>query len=508
LVTAMQMKALEQKAIEEYGIDSMLLMENAARSFCDILERETGSVKQRKILVCCGPGNNGGDGFAIGRHLHNRGALVTIGMGCEASQLKGDARKNYDIVTHMGLAVAIPQAIAGQEFDIGIDAIFGTGFHGEPQGVYAELISCLQRQADYIAAVDMPSGTSADSGQVAMCSVEAQLTVTFGLAKVGQFLYPAKEQVGKLYVTDISLPAELINSYPAKFHTMDQELASFLPEREENTHKGSFGKVLILGGSLGMSGACAMAAEAVLRCGAGMVTAAVPSAIQNVMATMLREMMTLPLPMGDEGLSKQATAMVTDKLQKQDVLLAGCGLGREMGTRDVFLSVVEACSKPMVIDADGINYLQGHIHIIQNKAQTPILTPHLMEFSGLSGYSLSEVLANRLSIAVNFATKHQIILVLKSADTIVAHPNGHAYVCSRSNSGMATAGSGDVLSGIIASLLAQGMTPGHAANLGVYIHSQAGWLARENLGAHGMLASDMIAQLSATMMWLTESKGQ
>ncbi len=493
LVTSSQMKALEQEAMR-LGIDGLLLMENAARSFCDALEKEAGGVCNKTVLVCCGPGNNGGDGFAIGRHLHNRSARVTLATAFVPARLKGDAKKNYEIASNMELAMVLPEDLADQKFDIAVDALFGTGFHGEPEGDAARLISYMNRNASFVAAVDMPSGASADDGKVAGLCVQAHLTVTFGLAKPGQFLYPAKDFVGKLTVTDISIPLSLLSS-KSGFNALDASCMKRLPERPENSHKGSFGKVLLLAGSPGMSGACAMAAEAVLRSGAGMVTAAVSKTVADTVARLFREMMVLSLPAEGDQLLKTAAGMVLEKLKNQDVLLAGCGLGTAEGTKKVLLSVIKDCDKPLVLDADGINLLKGNINIIKNKAVPVVLTPHPLEFSRISGHSMEYLRENRLSAATEFAKSYGVVLVLKGADTLVAHPDGRLSICAQSNSGLATAGSGDVLSGVIAALLAQGATPDVAADLGVYLHSRAGLLARDGKGAHGMIAGDILAAL-------------
>ncbi|MGN1058839.1 MAG: NAD(P)H-hydrate dehydratase [Clostridia bacterium] len=495
LLTAAQMRELEQLAIREYGIDSLLLMENAARSFCDVLEAETGSVRDKEIAVFCGPGNNGGDGLAISRHLYNRGAAVTIAAGFDPSALKNDTKKNFDIITRMGLPVLSAAQLQGRRFAIAVDALFGTGFHGEPEGDMRTLIETVNQSGGLIAAVDMPSGTSADDGSAASCCVQADLTVTFGMAKLGQFLYPAKDMAGKVITTDISIPMPVASAFPTPYRTLDAGLAGRLPHRAENAHKGSFGKVLVMAGSPGMSGACAMAAAAVLKTGAGMVTAAVPRPIMETVAASFREMMTLPLPFEGDQLAKTAAGVVLEKLKNQDVLLAGCGLGAAEGTKKALLSVVGSCDKPMVLDADGINLLKGNINIIKNKTAPVILTPHPLEFSRISGHSAEYIRENRVPAAVDFAKTYKVVLVLKGADTVVAHPDGSVYICTQSNSGLATAGSGDVLSGVIASLLAQGAAPGDAANLGVYIHSQAGLAARKRLGAYGMTAGDVLDAL-------------
>lgn len=495
LLTASQMRELEQLAIQEYGIDSLILMENAARSFCDVLEQETGPSAGKSIAVFCGKGNNGGDGFAISRHLYNRGANVTVVAGFKPEELKQDAKKNFEIITRMGLTVLPLSKIKTRRFDLMVDALFGTGFSGEPTGACAEMIAAINAGGCPVIAVDMPSGADASSGSVAGACVNAHVTVTFAVAKPGQFLYPAKADCGKVVVTDISIPRHLTMSFPSAYHTLDASLASRLPRRNENSHKGTFGKVLVFAGSVGMSGACVMAATAAMKTGAGMVTAAVPRALIDVLGSHFTEVMTLPLPTEGEALAKTAAGIIEEKLKTQNVLLAGCGLGTADATKKTLLSVISACDKPIVLDADGINMLKGHIHVIKNKAVPAVLTPHPLEFSRISGHSMEYIQKDRPGAARDFAKEFGVVLVLKGADTVVAHPDGRIYICPQSNSGLAKAGSGDVLSGVIASLLAQGASPETAANLGVYLHSRAGMLARKLHGPYSMTASDLLAAL-------------
>lgn len=489
LVTAGEMTALEQIAIQEYGIDGLLLMENAARSFCDALETEWGNFQNKQIAVFCGKGNNGGDGFAISRHLANRGANITVIIGFDPAELKADAKKNFDIIKKMQLPIIPFSEHSENRYDIVIDALLGTGFHGVAAGNMAQMIEAINAMGERVASVDVPSGASCSDGKVCGPCVKADVTVTFCLAKPGHYLYPAKEYCGKVVVTDISIPKSVVNDFPAMAHTLDETLAEELPPRKENAHKGSFGRVLVFAGSKGMKGAAIMATTAVLKIGAGMVTAAVPNELCDLFASQFPEAMTLPLP------AENTTAFILEKLSTQNVFLAGCGLGSLEETQNTMRLVALGCEKPMVIDADGINALAGHIHIIKNKTVPAVITPHPLEFSRISGLSVEYIQKNRLEVAQNFAKENGVILVLKGADTVVALPDGKTYIATQSNSGLAKAGSGDVLAGVIAALIAQGATPESAAKLGVYIHSRAGILAREKLGAYGMTASDVLSLL-------------
>ncbi len=503
LLTAMQMTELEQLAIQEYGIDSLLLMENAARGFCDVLEAEFGACKGKNIYVFCGKGNNGGDGFAISRHLYNRGARVVVVPGFEPASLKKDAKKNFDIITRMGIPVRPLSELSANTCDLIVDALLGTGLSGEPKEETKVLIDTINQSAVPVISVDMPSGGDASFGQVSGACVQADVTVTFGSCKPGQFLYPAKKFCGKVLTADISIPRHLLLDFPTPYHLMGKHLAKKLPQRKENSHKGSFGKLLVFAGSTGMSGASVMAASAAMKSGAGMVTVAAPKNLMNVLDSHFTEIMTLPLPTDGDVLAQSAAGILDEKLKSQDVLLAGCGIGTSDIAKKTLLALVKSCQKPMVIDADGINALKEHIDVAKDKSIPAILTPHPLEFSRISGYSLEKIQENRLEIARDFAKKYKVVLVLKGADTVVAFPDGTAYLCPQSNSGLAKAGSGDVLSGVIAALLAQGASPENAAVLGVYLHSLAGIIARSELGAYGMTATDVISALPKAFLEMT-----
>lgn len=491
LVTATQMQELEQITFSEYGFSGLVMMENAAQGFCDKLEQVKGAVKGKKINIFCGSGNNGGDGFAIARLLLVRGALPTVFISFDAGKLKKDARTNYDAAVRFGVPVSEFSSLAGT-CDIIVDALFGTGFHGEIEGAEAEMVRRMNESSAFVAAVDMPSGASAEDGTAAKNCVWADLTVTFGAAKLGQFLYPAKQYVGRLEISEISIPPKIWEEYKCSYFTLDEEIFKRLPRRVCDGHKGSFGKCLIFAGSKGMCGAAVMASQAVMRSGAGMATLAVPKNISDIAAAKLTEVMTLALPTDGETVEKSALKMLTEKLAQQDVLLLGCGLGGGENIKYLVNSLVSESKKPMVIDADGINALKGNINILKSKKAPAVLTPHPMEFSRISGHSMEYIRTNRVSAARSFAKEYDVTLVLKGADSLVACPDGRVYVNTISNSGMATAGSGDVLSGIIAGLAAQGASLADSACIGVHLHTLAGNLAKEKLGEYGMTAVDIL----------------
>ena len=487
LVNVAQMRELERIAIEEYDVPSLLLMENAASGFVSALIKEYGSISGKKIHVFCGRGNNGGDGFAIARMLKNMGAHVFVTLLCEENQVAGDAKVNMEIAKKM--QIPFVESCLCMASDIIVDAIFGTGFHGETEGAYQEAIGYINESEAYVAAVDIPSGVSADTGHAAKTSVFADLCVTFAAAKTGHLLFPGKAHFKKLIKTDISVPQTVINDFDSGYDMIDASCFRLIPKRPEFSHKGSFGKVLAYVGSRGMCGAACLSAGAVLKSGAGMATAAVPEDILDTVAAKLTAVMTCPLPH-----SKMADTLL-QKSESRDVLLMGCGIGTSPEAKDTVCRMLTECTLPTVLDADGLNAISDCPALLKQKNGNLILTPHIVEFSRISGLSVAEIQSSPIEHARKFATEYGVTLILKDAVTVVAAKDGHVYISAGSNSGMATAGSGDVLSGIVSGLLAQGATAEDAAVCGVYLHLAAGRLARESKGPHGMTAEDILEML-------------
>ncbi len=491
LVTVSQMRELERIAIAEYGVPSALLMENAAAGFINALKEEVGSLSGKKIQVVLGKGNNAGDGLAIARMAHNAGAFVTLTPLFDVSLFSGDAKTNYEIVKKMGLKATPVEDCLSK--DIVVDAIFGTGFSGEVTGSIKDAICKINESEAYVASVDIPSGVNADTGSVLGVCVEADLCVTFLALKPGHLLFPGKAHSKKLIKTDISVPRQVINETAAGYDVIDHSVLLRLPKRNANSHKGSFGKALAFVGAEGMSGAAVLSTSSILKSGAGMVCAAIPESIAYAFSTELITATTLPIP--SETSAEDATKLLLFKLSSQDVLLAGCGLGTHARTKEILYRLIKTSEKPMVLDADALNLVAENIDILNEKKCDMILTPHVLEFSRLSGLTVQEIKENTLSVAKAFATKYNVTLVLKDAVTVVATKEGALFISTASNSGMATAGSGDVLAGIITALLAQGAKKENAAVLGVYLHLAAGELARREKGEYAMTAEDILAYL-------------
>ena len=466
-----QMIELEKKAIEEFKIPSVVLMENAAMGFVRALKQEYGETKNKKICILCGKGNNAGDGYAIARLLFFGGAQVSILPVFDEKSLTGDALTNATAAKNMGISFINELHC---EYDIIIDAIFGTGFHGNVDESVKEIIEKANSSNAYVASVDVPSGVSleADTGET---FIKCDLCVTFGYAKFGQFTGLAQGSFKKLVVAPISIP-QPESSYPI----ITKDTYSLLPERASISHKGTFGKVLAYVGSCGMAGAAVLSGGAVLKSGAGMLTLAVPDSIIPTIVHELPSAMTLPVEDGTD---------ITQKAHGMDALLMGCGLGTSERTKEAVFSLIN-CGKPSVIDADGLNILSQNIDIIKDKSV--ILTPHIAEFSRLCGVSVADITKNPVKHLSNFCSRFSVCVVLKDAVTLICDKGESFAVCHAPNSGMATAGSGDVLAGIITAMLSQGLSPFAAACAGVYVHSAAGKLAKEKLGEAGMLSSDIL----------------
>ncbi|HFQ80133.1 MAG TPA: NAD(P)H-hydrate dehydratase [Desulfobacterales bacterium] len=495
LAAAEVMRRLDAAAINDYGIPGIVLMENAGRSTVDIIQAHYGPLNGKKITVVTGPGNNGGDGLVIARYLHQLGAVPRVFMLVPAAKMTGDAALNLSIVRK--LPIELRQVAddlselkaALRESKLVVDAIFGTGLRREVGGRFAAVIGLLNNSRLPVTAVDIPSGLNSDNGQVMGAGIKAALTVTYGLAKPGQIIYPGADLIGRLEVVDIGIPPEVVEGAGINLELLRQpEVSALLHERPANSHKGSFGHLLVLAGSHGKTGAAILCAQGALRAGTGLVTMGSPRALNTIYETRLAEAMTFPLS-GDNFLTMDDYPAILQALSGKKAVVLGPGLGQDTTTRDLVVKLYNELEIPMLIDADGLNCLKDDL---RPRAGGPwrVLTPHPGEMARLTGMSSRDIQTRRLETALSFARRQGVILVLKGAATIIAHPQGMAAINSSGNPGMAAGGMGDVLSGIIGGLLAQGLSAWDAARLGVYIH---GWAADRLAGqaTAGFLASEV-----------------
>jgi len=505
VVTASQMRELDRRATEEFGIPSLLLMENAGLQAVLEMERSFPRLRASRVAVVCGKGNNGGDGLVVARHLFGRETAIDIFLLAKRGDVQGDAATNLEIAARMGLPiheVRTPQDLqAGLEVirraDVIVDAMLGTGTTGAATGLIAEAIDLINQAGRPIVALDVPSGVSSDEGHLPGPSINATLTITFGLPKRGVILFPAASRAGRVVIVDIGLPRQLLDDPNLEVSLLErEEVAAAFPSRDPNAHKGTYGHVLVLAGSPGKTGAAAMCALSALRIGAGLVTLGLPESLNNMMEAKLTEVMTEGLPeTADRTLALASLEEVQNLIRGKRALAIGPGLSTHPETAEVVRELIGTVSVPMVVDADGINALAPQSDALGKAAGPLILTPHPGELARLLNMSREEVAHNRIPIAQKVATSFGLHLVLKGGRTLVVDPEGRVAINMTGNPGMATGGTGDILTGLIAGLLAQGVTPGLAAKAGVYLHGLAGDLAAEAVGQEAMLASDLMAQI-------------
>ncbi len=507
LVTAEEMRRLDRAAIEQYGIPGLLLMENAGLQVVRHVEERFGGWRGKRVLVLCGTGNNGGDGMVVARHAFQRGAKVLAVLAGDPEKVSGDARTNLQIAQNLGIVQAIGDADAlstlwaGERWDIVVDALLGIGVKGEVRGLIAEVIRFFEHCPVPVVAVDVPSGIDADTGAVCGRAIRAVLTVTFGAMKVGLAIGPGAEYAGEVVLADIGIPEVEVEraGIPRRLITREQ-VREWLPARPASAHKGHFGHVLVVGGSVGLAGAPMMAAESVLRTGAGLCSVAVPQSIYAAAASTLREAMVHPLPDAPEGcLRGDAISRLTPLLERATVLAIGPGWSTHLPAREALRELLGKVRVPCVVDADALNCIALDPTILPAQHPPLVLTPHPGEMARLMGTDTATVQANRLQIACEAAERFEAVVVLKGARTVVATPEGRIWVNPTGNAGMATGGSGDVLTGVIAGLLAQGMDVEQSATAGVYLHGLAGDLAVEETGQAGLIAGDIIRYLPKAM---------
>ncbi len=516
VVTAKEMQELDRRAAAEYGIPSLLLMEHAgAETARELLAAFPGALRSR-VAILCGRGNNGGDGFVVARHLLNRGARVETFLLARRGEVQGDARVNLEILEKMGAApvevtgtgelAAVQDRVASAE--VLVDALLGTGAQGPARGHLAESIELLNRAGRPVVSVDIPSGLSADDPEPPGIAVRATLTITFALPKRSLLLYPAAEYAGTLRVVDIGIPAALRRDPGLTLGLLEAEdVAPAFPRREAASHKGTFGHVLVIAGSVGKTGAAALTSQAAQRVGAGLVTLAVPRSLNDILEVKLTEVMTEPLPETEaRTIGLEALDRLLRLAEGKSAVAVGPGLGSHPSTRELVRKLLSSLALPVVLDADGINALAGQADQLAQAAGSLILTPHPGELSRLLGVARQEVLEKRIPMVQEVASRLNVTLVLKMAHTVIASPKGDAVIVPTGNPGMATGGTGDVLTGLITGLLAQGAETRLAAQAGAYVHGLAGDLATERLGPEAMLAGDLLECVPAAIRQVKTGK--
>ena len=514
VVTVAEMKDIERAAIEEYGIPGIVLMENAGVEVAGQIESILGNLQNKKISVFAGTGNNGGDGYVVARHLHNQGAKVKVFLIGSKTAVAGDALTNLQIITNMGIDIleVINQhdwdkvKIAMTFTDCLVDALLGTGFTGKLRDHMVQVVECMNKMNKVIIAVDVPTGVDGDTGQIQSVAVKANYTITFALPKQGLLLYPGALYVGELYVADIGVPRLLVQNIAIQQNLITSgDMTNMLGKRQPDAHKGSCGKVFVVAGSRGLTGAAALSASAAMRSGAGTVNLGIAESLHDIMEMKVTEVMTSPLAEVSPGaLGEESFSEIQRLSLHSDIVVIGPGLGRHEETMSLVRRVITTIERPLVIDADALYALIDHTSLLTEAKSVPILTPHPGEMARLVGLTAEEVNQDRIYIARQAAIEWGSIIILKGARTIVAFPDGEVYINSSGNAGMATGGAGDVLTGIIAGFVGQGLSSHEAALAGVYIHGLAGDIVARN-GMIGMIASDIIKALPAAIFGIQEN---
>lgn len=488
LVHSREMKACDENTISYYKVPSMVLMERAALGFAEtLLARQ---VPMRRVLVICGTGNNGGDGMAIARLLFLRGIPVSFYIAGDKRKFSPEAKQQYQILQQYQVPESGLETEPEPEDTVIVDALFGIGLSRKVEGEMADCIEWMNRCGGYKAAVDIPSGVSADDGQILGCAFRADLTVTFGYRKVGMLLYPGADVCGEIVIRDIGIGAKSWrDKKPTVYALADRDCREHLG-RKRDGHKGTFGKVLLIAGSVNMAGAAVLSARAAYHTGCGLVKVYTPEENRVVLQTAVPEAI---LTTYQE--KKPDMAVLNEALNWADVIVLGPGLGNGETARRIVENVLRNGAVPMVVDADALNIIAEQPQQLLRPHTELILTPHVGEMARLSSLAVSYIKEKLISTAEEFAREYNVICVLKDARTITAVPYRGTYLNTSGNCGMATAGSGDVLSGIIGSLAAQGVPCDIAAPLGVYLHGRAGDEAAARMGTHGLTAGGILEGL-------------
>lgn len=503
VVTSDEMRRIDRRAIENRGIASLELMENAGDSVARFVRRV---FPDRSVVVVSGTGNNGGDGLVCARLLARSAFDVRAVILGDVGSLSPDCRTQYVAAMEAGVRIDAwrgdPEVIMGDDTVI-VDAIFGTGLRRPLEGGFVDVVSAINRSGVPVVAVDMPTGVSADTGMVLGTAVKANYTITFGLPKIGQFLYPGAGLCGKLIIEGIGFPEDILNDQTLKHNLIDENVViPVVRNRSADSHKGSYGHVFVIAGSSGKTGAAVLSAKSCMRTGAGAVTIGVPDKLSQVFQCRVTEEMILSLPGTSQGtIARHAADIALEFIESRaDAVVLGPGIGISDDVRGFVKDVIRRASKPMIIDADALNCLEGDTVVLKDAVCGLSITPHPGEMSRLlsgmiPGINAREVNSKRIELARSFSAEHGVVCVLKGVPTVVASPDGTVFINQTGNPGMATAGSGDVLTGIIGALMGQGRSQLDASVCGVYLHGLAGDFAMRDKGEHSLIAGDIIEYL-------------
>lgn len=510
IALAKQMHEIDETAINDFGLPELALMESAGHRVAQVAKNFLHGVSNKSICVLAGSGNNGGDALTAARYLSNMGARIKIFLTGNKNHRTDSLNAQVRILRAMDLEIQQLDSDRAWEklqvtlrfTDAVIDGILGTGFFGEIRPSALRLIRLINSLSKPVISIDIPSGVEADTGFVGETAIQANCTVTLGIPKIGHYICPGANYVGELFIDDIGIPQKLLAGDIHQTLLDDEIAVTFLPARAKDVHKGNCGKILVVAGSRGMTGAACLASMSALKVGAGLVTLAVPESLNDLYEVKLTEVMTAQLEENKLGIigGNKAIGTLLDLSAKSDAVLIGSGLGRDKETLDLVNKIVAEVDKPLILDADAIFAFNGRGEELKNCKQIPILTPHLGELSALLNISVEELRKSLVETVRKAAQDFRAVIVAKSECTIIAYPNGEIFISPIGNSGMATAGSGDVLAGAIAGLMKQ--TP-FAPLAGVYLHGTAGNISAAKK-CEGLIASDIMENLPHAIYKLRE----
>jgi hydroxyethylthiazole kinase-like uncharacterized protein yjeF len=496
-----EMRNLDRRAIEEYGITQEILMENAGQAAYFTILKEFG-VKNKNFVIFCGVGNNGGDGLVVARKIYSNGGKVTVLILGDSSKFKGAAKQNFDIANKLQIKIENLQDISSvrekvNNCDAIIDAIFGTGLDRKVNGKYKDVIDLINVSQKTVFSIDIPSGIHGDTGKIMGTAVKANYTTTFGLPKTGNLLYPGFELGGKLYVTHISFPPVLQDSDELKIATNDPES---LPERSKDSHKGNYGKVLFIAGSSNYLGAPYFAALSFLKAGGGLSFLATPGTVSAFIGNKGSEIIFVPQKNTTSGsISLENKQQLLQFSENIDMVVIGPGLSLNEETQILVRELSAEIRKPLLIDGDGITAVANDWECIKKREAPTILTPHLGEMARITKQKIEDIFKNKIDVLQSTTQELNATIVLKGAHSLIGYPDKRVFINLSGNPGMASAGSGDVLTGAIAAMLGLGFPVNDAVRMGVFIHGFAGDLAAKDKGEDGLIAGDIMDKLPASM---------
>ncbi|MDI6809329.1 MAG: NAD(P)H-hydrate dehydratase [Candidatus Eisenbacteria bacterium] len=521
VVTSAQMKAIDKRAIEEYGIPGLELMERAGQGILEHMEKELGDVSLHRVLVLCGKGNNGGDGFVLARKLVQKGASVKVLLLGTKGDVRGDAKTNLGRLERSGINVTQQlnedwwkeAADALKWCTVKVDALLGTGARGPLDDDMRRAVDLMNGSKKTCVSVDVPTGVNSDTGSVEEVCVKANLTVTMAAVKRGLLLFPGKQYCGKIRVVDIGVPDKAYADEGIHMEAIDEGLAGkLLPQRSPTAHKGDCGRVLVIGGSVGMTGAIFLTCHSAMRAGAGLVFAGVPESLNDILEVKMTEPLTVPLPETKERtLSISSLEKILEILPGFDALALGPGLSRNEESAELARKLIGAATIPTVLDADGLNAFEGKGELLKKHGAPLSMTPHAGEMARLLGMQREDVERDRISIVETAARKFSSVTLLKGAPTLISTLSSagggkgqsevpvRTYMNTTGSAALATAGSGDVLTGTILAFLGQGLSILDATLLGAYVHGLAGEIAGEEKGIWGVVASDVAESVPRAM---------